>query len=52
VISVFAAAGIAVGLEFALDRTGFNALIIYVFYFLIMAVPVTLSLLLRRAEKR
>jgi uncharacterized membrane protein YhiD involved in acid resistance len=52
VISVFAAAGIAVGLEFALDRTGFNALIIYLFYFLIMAVPVTLSLLLRRAEKR
>ena len=50
VISVFAAAGIAIGLEFALDRTGFNALLIYVFYILVISVPVTLGLILRRKE--
>lgn len=52
VISVFAAAAIAVGLEFALDRTTFNKLLIYIAYLAVMAVPVTLGILLRSREKK
>ena len=47
-ISVFAAVGIAVGLEFALDRTNMNKLLIYTIYVLVMFTPVVLSLLLRK----
>lgn len=49
-ISVFAAAGIAIGLEFALDRTGIHALLLYAAYAAVMAVPVVLSCLLRARE--
>ena len=52
VCCVLAAVGIAVGLEFALDRTGFNALIIYLGYMLIMAVPVALGCRLRAMERK
>ena len=52
VISVFAAAAIAIGLEFALDRTTFNKLLIYIAYLAVMAVPVTLGILLRSREKK
>ncbi len=47
-ISVFAAVGIAVGLEFALDRTNMNKVLIYTIYVLVMFTPVVLSLLLRK----
>ena len=49
--SVFLAVAIAVGLEFALDRTTFNKILIYIAYVLVMAVPVTLGILLRRKER-
>lgn len=52
VISIFAAAAIAIGLEFALDRTTFNKLLIYIAYLAVMAVPVTLGILLRSREKK
>lgn len=53
VIIVFAAAGIGVGLEFALDRTTFNKILIYLAFILVMALPVILGLLLRnRRGKR
>lgn len=52
VVSVFLAAGIVVGLEFALDRTTASKVLLYVAYFGVMAVPTVLGLLLRRAEKR
>ena len=52
VISVFAAVGIAVGLEFALDRTTFNKIVIYAAYCAVMAVPVTLGLLLRGSGRK
>ena len=48
-VSVFAAVGIAVGLEFALDRTTFNKIIIYIVYIAVMAVPVVLGLKLRKS---
>ena len=47
-VSVFVAVGIAVGLEFALDRTTFNKIVIYLIYAMVMAVPVILGLSLRR----
>ena len=50
VISVFLAAGLAVGLEFALDRTTWNKLLIYALYVLVISVPVTLGLRLRKKE--
>jgi len=52
VISVFLAAGIAVGLEFALDRTTWSKPMIYVLYILIISVPVLLALRLRRTESK
>ena len=51
VISVFAAAAVAVGIEFALDRTDINRVLLYVLYVLVMAVPVTLALIARREER-
>ena len=52
VISLFAAAGIALALEFALDRTTFNKLLIYAAYILVMAVPTTLAIALRAKERK
>ncbi|MBQ9210375.1 MAG: prolipoprotein diacylglyceryl transferase [Clostridia bacterium] len=52
VISIFLAAGIAIGLEFALDRTGIHALLLYGIYLLVMAVPVALGIRLRSLEKK
>ena len=50
VVIVLAAAGIGVGLEFALDRTTFSKILIYLFFILVMAVPVVLGLRLRDAR--
>ena len=47
-IAMFAAAGIAIGLEFALDRTNMNKLLIYTIYVLVMFTPAVLALLLRK----
>ena len=52
VISVAAMVGIAVGLEFALDRTDFNTILLYTAYVLVVAVPVVLGLMLRKNEKK
>lgn len=52
VVSVFLAAGIAIGLEFALDRTGIHALLLYGIYLLVMAVPVALGIRLRSLERK
>ena len=51
IISVFAAAGIALGLEFALDRSTMNKILIYVLYVAVMCVPVVLGVRLRRMQK-
>ena len=51
-ISVLAAAAIAIGLEFALDRTTISPILIYAVYILVMAVPVVLGLKLRGAERK
>ena len=51
-VSVAAMVGIAVGLEFALDRTDWNTIVLYALYVLVVAVPVTLGLILRRSEKK
>ncbi len=48
ILSVFLAAGIGVGLEFALDRSNINRLLIYGVFILIMAVPVVLGMKLRK----
>ena len=48
VISVLVMVVLAVGLEFALDRTTFNKLVIYIGYILVVAVPVVLGIRLRR----
>ena len=47
VLSVFVVIGIAVGLEFALDRTTINKILIYAGYVLVVAVPVVLGIRLR-----
>ena len=52
VISVLAVAAIAIGLEFALDRTTISPILIYAVYVLVMAVPVALGLKLRGAERK
>lgn len=52
VISVFLMVILAVLLEFALDRTEFNKLVIYTAYLAIVAVPVVLGLRLRRNGDR
>ncbi len=52
VISVAAMVGIAVGLEFALDRTDVNTILLYTAYVLVVAVPVVLGLMLRKNEKK
>ncbi len=49
--TVLAAAGIAVGLEFALDRTSWNALLVYAVYILVMAVPAVMGILLLHKTK-
>ena len=46
-----ALAGIAVGLEFALDRTSWNALLVYAVYILVMAVPAVMGILLLHKTK-
>lgn len=51
VLSVFLVVGLAVGLEFALDRTTFSKILIYVAYVLILAVPVWLGLNLRKRAR-
>ena len=51
-ISVLAAAAIAIGLEFALDRTTISPILIYAVYILVMTVPVVLGLKLRGAERK
>jgi len=51
VISCFLAAGIGVGLEFALDRTTVSPLIIYIAFVIVMAVPVVLGMMLKRRER-
>ena len=50
VISVLLAAGIGIGLEFALDRTTINKLLIYAVFIIVMAVPVVLGIKVRNAE--
>ena len=52
VISVLAVAAIAIGLEFALDRTTISPILIYAVYVLVMAVPVALGLKLRGADRK
>lgn len=47
VISVFIAAGIAIGLEFALDRTTVSRILIYVVYVLVIFAPVVMGIRLR-----
>ena len=49
-VSVFVMIGIAVGLEFALDRTTFNKILIYTGYALVVAIPVTLGIRLRKKK--
>ena len=44
VISVFAAAAIAVGLEFALDRTTVNKLLIYAVYVVVIFTPAVMGI--------
>ena len=51
VISVFATVGISVGLEFALDRTNINKILIYAVYILAVASPVILGLRLRNKAR-
>lgn len=51
VLSVFLMVGIAVGLEFALDRTTFSKILIYAGYILTVSVPVWLGLRLRKKTK-
>lgn len=48
VIAMFLAAGIAVGLEFALDRTTWNRILIYGVYVVVMAIPAVMGILLRK----
>ena len=50
IISVLLAVAIAVGLEFALDRTTFSKIVIYAAYILVMAVPAALGLMLRKVS--
>ncbi len=47
-VSVLLAAGIGVALEFALDRTSFNKILLYVIFIIVIAVPVFLGMKLRR----
>ena len=51
-ISVFAAAGIAVGLEFALDRTTVSKILIYAVFILVIFTPAALGLHLRKTFRR
>ncbi len=48
-LSVLLAAGIGVGLEFALDRTNVNRILIYIVFVAVMSVPVVLGVKLRSA---
>ena len=48
VLCMFLTVGVAVGLEFALDRTTFSKVLIYVGYILIVAVPVCMGIRLRK----
>ena len=50
-ITVFAAAGIGIGLEFALDRTTINKILIYAVFILVIFNPVALGMRLRKAEQ-
>lgn len=47
IVSVFMAAGIGIGLEFALDRTNMNKILIYVIFIVVISVPVVLGMMLR-----
>ena len=49
-VSVFAMAGLCVGLEFALDRTTFSKLLIYIAYILLISAPVAMGIMLRKAS--
>ncbi len=51
-LSVLLAAGIGVALEFALDRTSFNKILIYVVFVLVITVPVILGMKLRKLQGR
>ena len=51
VISLLMMVGIVIGLEFALDRTTFNKIVIYLAFAAVAAIPVVLALRLRSAEK-
>ena len=48
IISVFAAAGIALALEFALDRSTMNKILIYGIYVIVLSIPVALGIRMRR----
>lgn len=47
-ISVAAAVGIAIGLEFALDRTTVNKILIYAVFILVIFTPAVLGMILRK----
>lgn len=51
IVSVIIAAGICVGLEFALDRTMFNKILIYVAYILVMSIPLLIGIRVRNSGK-
>ena len=51
VVSVFSAVGVAVGIEFALDRTAVSRVLLYAVYLTVMAVPVSLALSVRRGKR-
>ena len=51
-ISVFAAAGIAIGLEFALDRTTVSKILIYAVFILVIFTPAVLGMLLRKTPRQ
>ena len=48
IISVFTAAGIALALEFALDRSTMNKILIYGIYVIVLSIPVALGIRMRR----
>ena len=50
-ISVAAAVGISVGLEFALDRTTVNKILIYAVFILVIFTPAVLGMILRKPRR-
>ena len=51
VICVFAAAGIGIGLEFAIDRTNFSKILIYALFLAVIFTPAVMGIRLRNAAK-